>query len=181
MGTVSLFIVKKDCSYLCMWMTSNWLEKNLDPMWKLLNKEVDLGEPTSFLDHVYLVCPQGHCQNPQRYHSARNQFERFRFFFFGIISRFDFDFRRRGIFLKDSNFWCVRCSITHNVGCKCECAVACLHPHNSISNVVVSLTIYDDMYINLLICILISPCICVKMFMYICVWVWCVVLLRVVV
>ena len=24
---------------------------NLVPMWKLLNKEVDLGEPTSFLDH----------------------------------------------------------------------------------------------------------------------------------
>ena len=27
-------------------------KQNLDPMWKLLNKEVDLGEPTSFLDHV---------------------------------------------------------------------------------------------------------------------------------
>ena len=27
-------------------------------MWKLLNKEVDLGEPTSFLDHVYLGCTQ---------------------------------------------------------------------------------------------------------------------------
>ena len=26
-GNVSLFIVKKD-SYLCMWMTSNWLERN---------------------------------------------------------------------------------------------------------------------------------------------------------
>ena len=29
---------------------------NLDPTWKVLNKEVDLGEPTSFLDHVYLGC-----------------------------------------------------------------------------------------------------------------------------
>ena len=29
-------------------------KQNLDPMWKVLNKEVDLGEPTSFLDHVYL-------------------------------------------------------------------------------------------------------------------------------
>ena len=29
-------------------------KQNLDPMWKGLNKEVDLGEPTSFLDHVYL-------------------------------------------------------------------------------------------------------------------------------
>ena len=37
-------------------------EQNLDPMWKLLNKEVDLGEPTSFLDHVYLGCTQRQCQ-----------------------------------------------------------------------------------------------------------------------
>ena len=29
-------------------------KQNIDPMWKLLNKEVDLGESTSFLDHVYL-------------------------------------------------------------------------------------------------------------------------------
>ena len=35
---------------------------NLDPMWKLLNKEVDLGEPTSFLDHVYLGCAQRQCE-----------------------------------------------------------------------------------------------------------------------
>ena len=27
--------------------------KNINPMWKVLN-EVDLGEPTSFLDHVFL-------------------------------------------------------------------------------------------------------------------------------
>ena len=25
--------------------------QNINPMWKVLNKEVDLGEPTSFLDH----------------------------------------------------------------------------------------------------------------------------------
>ena len=31
--------------------------------------------------------------------------------------------------------------------CACACAVACLHPHNSISNVVVSLTMYDNIYI----------------------------------
>ena len=31
-------------------------ERNIDPMWKVINKEVDLGEPTSFLDHVYLGC-----------------------------------------------------------------------------------------------------------------------------
>ena len=38
---------------------------NIDPMWKSLNKEVDLGEPTSFLDHVYLGCTQRQCQVSQ--------------------------------------------------------------------------------------------------------------------
>ena len=33
-------------------------KQNLDPMWKVFNKEVDLGEPTSFLDHVSLGCTQ---------------------------------------------------------------------------------------------------------------------------
>ena len=37
-------------------------KQNLDPMWKLLNKEVELGEPTSFLDHVYLGCTQRQCE-----------------------------------------------------------------------------------------------------------------------
>ena len=37
-------------------------KQNLDPMWKLLNKEVDLGEPTVFLDHVHLGCTQRQCQ-----------------------------------------------------------------------------------------------------------------------
>ena len=31
-------------------------KQNLNPMWKVLNQEVDLGEPTSSLDHVYLGC-----------------------------------------------------------------------------------------------------------------------------
>ena len=29
-------------------------KQNIDPMWKVFKKEVDLGEPTSFFDHVYL-------------------------------------------------------------------------------------------------------------------------------
>ena len=33
-------------------------KQNIDPMWNVLNKEVDFGEPTSFLDHVYLRCAQ---------------------------------------------------------------------------------------------------------------------------
>ena len=37
-------------------------KQNLDPMWKVLNKEVDLGEPTSFLNHVYLGCTQRQCE-----------------------------------------------------------------------------------------------------------------------
>ena len=37
-------------------------KQNIDPMWKLLNKEVDLGEPTSFLDHVCLECTQRQCE-----------------------------------------------------------------------------------------------------------------------
>ena len=31
-------------------------------MWKVLNKEIDLGEPTSFLVHVYLGCTQRQCE-----------------------------------------------------------------------------------------------------------------------
>ena len=37
-------------------------KQNLDPMWKVLNKEVDLGEPTSFVDHVHLGCTQRQCE-----------------------------------------------------------------------------------------------------------------------
>ena len=36
--------------------------KNINPMWKVLNKEVDLGEPASFLDHVYLGYTQRQCE-----------------------------------------------------------------------------------------------------------------------
>ena len=37
-------------------------KQNIDPMWNVLNKEVDLGEPTFFLDHVYLGCTQRQCE-----------------------------------------------------------------------------------------------------------------------
>ena len=37
-------------------------KQNIDPMWKVLNKEVDLGELTSFFDHVYLGCTQRQCE-----------------------------------------------------------------------------------------------------------------------
>ena len=59
-----MFIVKKDYFYL-VYVDDIKLagkKQNLDPMWKVLNKEVDLGEPTSFLDHVYLGCTQRQCE-----------------------------------------------------------------------------------------------------------------------
>ena len=37
-------------------------KEDIIPMWKVLNKEVDLGEPTSFLDHIYLGCTQRRCE-----------------------------------------------------------------------------------------------------------------------
>ena len=36
--------------------------ENIEPTWKIPMKDVDLGEPTSFLDHVYLGCTQRGCQ-----------------------------------------------------------------------------------------------------------------------
>ena len=37
-------------------------KQNIDPTWKVLMKDVDLEEPASFLDHVYLGCAQRDCQ-----------------------------------------------------------------------------------------------------------------------
>ena len=37
-------------------------KQKLHPMWKLRHKEVDLGEPTSFLDHENLGCTQRQCE-----------------------------------------------------------------------------------------------------------------------
>ena len=51
-------------------------KQNIDPMWKVLVKEVDLGEPTSFLDHVYLACIQRECQTSKDIvDNERNMFE----------------------------------------------------------------------------------------------------------
>ena len=37
-------------------------KQNIDPLWKVPNTEGDLGESTSFLDHVYLGCTQNQCE-----------------------------------------------------------------------------------------------------------------------
>ena len=51
-----LFVHREKGLYLSVYVDDMKLsgkKQNFDPMWKVLNKEVDLGEPTSFLDHVY--------------------------------------------------------------------------------------------------------------------------------
>ena len=51
-------------------------KQNVNPMWKVLNNEVDLGEPTSFLDHLYLGCTQRPCEISQDIgHNYRTMFE----------------------------------------------------------------------------------------------------------
>ena len=63
-GTACSLTERKDYSYLCMWDDIKLAGKkqNIDPMWKILMKDVDLGEPTSFFDHVSLGCTQRECQ-----------------------------------------------------------------------------------------------------------------------
>ena len=42
---------------------NGWKKKqNVAPMWKKLMKNVDLDEPMSFLDHLYLGCTQRECK-----------------------------------------------------------------------------------------------------------------------
>ena len=36
--------------------------ENIEPTWKILMEDVDLGEPTSFLEQVFLGCTQRECQ-----------------------------------------------------------------------------------------------------------------------
>ncbi len=50
--------------------------QNIDPMWKVLNKEGDSGEPTSFFDHVFLGCTQRQCEiSKDIVDSCRTMFE----------------------------------------------------------------------------------------------------------
>ena len=50
--------------------------RNISPSWKILMKHVDLGEPTSFLDQVYLGCTQRECQRSKdMVDSNRSMFE----------------------------------------------------------------------------------------------------------
>ena len=60
-----LFVHREKGLFLCVYVDDIKLagkKQNIDPMWKVLNKEVDLGEPTSFLDHENLGCTQRQCE-----------------------------------------------------------------------------------------------------------------------
>ena len=84
------------------------------------------------------VKPSTHSTQYRTYHSTGNKFERFRGFL-ELISRFEFEFRRRENYFFFERFeFLVR---------SCECAVAFLCPRNSISNVVAS-AIHDDRNIH---------------------------------
>ena len=52
--------------------------------------------------------------------------------------------------------------------CTYACAVACLHPHYTISNVVVSLMIHDNMYMYMYMCMCVYVCLYVYN-VYVCV------------
>ena len=60
-----LFVHREKGLFLSVYVDDIKLDgkkQNIAPMWKVLNKEVDLGEPTSLFDHVYLGCTQRECQ-----------------------------------------------------------------------------------------------------------------------
>ena len=51
-------------------------KQNIDPMCKVIMKGVDLGEPTSFLDHEYFGCTERECQTSKDVvDDYRNMFE----------------------------------------------------------------------------------------------------------
>ena len=60
-----LFVHRQKGLFLSVYVDDIKLDgkkQNIDPMWKVLNKEVDLGERTSCLDHGYLCCTQRQCE-----------------------------------------------------------------------------------------------------------------------
>ena len=59
-----LFIENSNSFYRYMWTMFKMIgnKQNWAPMWKTFLKNVDLDEPTSFLDYVYLGCTQHECK-----------------------------------------------------------------------------------------------------------------------
>ena len=89
-------------------MKIGWKE-NLDPLWKVLNKEVDLWEPTSLLDHIYLGCTQSQCDK-QRYCGQLQNHVR--------IENLSGEDRKTSILSKSSNTFMV---LRHGWSCKEVC------------------------------------------------------------
>ena len=78
-----LFVHREEGLFLSVYVGDIKLagkNQNLDPMWKLLNKEVDFGEPTSFLDPENLGCTQRQCEK------AKNTVDNYRTMFESRIS-----------------------------------------------------------------------------------------------
>ena len=60
-----LFVHREKLLFLSVYVDDIKLagkKENMDPKWTVIHKEADLGEPTSFLDHVYLGCTQRQCE-----------------------------------------------------------------------------------------------------------------------
>ena len=114
--------------------------------------EVDGEEPSDLLAEEPECAVPENVQEPDEQELLRalpcagNQFERFRGFL-ELTSRFEFDFCRCGNYLFE-RFEFLVCSKFNHTQCgrTRACAVACLCPHNSITNFVVSLTTHDNMY-----------------------------------
>ena len=74
-----LFVNREERRFLSVYVDDiklAWKQQNIDPMWTILVKKVDLGEPTSFFDHVYLGCTQRECEtNKDIEGNYRNMFE----------------------------------------------------------------------------------------------------------
>ena len=82
--------------------------QNAKALWKMMDNI--LGRNKTRLGTVGRAPQRPDCA--AGYHAARNLFERFRGFL-ELISRFEFEFCRPGIFffLNDSNFWCVHVNV----------------------------------------------------------------------
>ena len=50
-------------------------KQNLALMWEKLMKDVDILEPTKFLDHVYLGCTQRECKPNEKIGQYNKMFE----------------------------------------------------------------------------------------------------------
>ena len=112
---IYLYKVRKDFSFLCICMIIMLARKkqNIDPMWKVLNKQVHLGEPASFLDHVYLGFTQRQCE------TSKDIVDNYRTMFESRIScrelRKKLRARKNWVFLRGPTIWKIMSRNVRNV------------------------------------------------------------------